>query len=221
MEELAPWLPDVFDETSEWASAEPLGDLKVIVFGGVPGSGKSTLAERLGAELRIHVASVDWILGAFRQYGAFGLTDATGFAYELALREGLRELLCGRSVILDGIARQLEVNVQDAVLGRWRSLAQARKASFYAIDCICSNEDLHRSRMSGRRRGIPGWKQTVDWDHIERTRANRHPWMFEHLLVDSVESAEMNFEKVFRFISSAEERPFSAGTGSGARSRRR
>jgi predicted kinase len=213
MDDLAPWLPDVFDESSEWATAEPLGDLKVIVFGGVPGSGKSTLAERLGAELRIHVASLDWILGAFTQYGAFGLTDATGLAYELALREGLRELLCGRSVILDGIARQLEVNVQDAVLTRWRSLSEVRKASFHAIDCICSDENLHRSRMSERRRGIPGWKQTVDWDHIERTRANRHSWMFEHLLVDSVDTAEMNFDKVLSFISSGDERSSSAGSG--------
>lgn len=213
MEQLAPWLPDVFDETSEWATAEPRDDLKVIVFGGVPGSGKSTLAEMLGSELRIHVASLDWILGAFTQYGAFGLTDPTGLAYELALREGLRELLCGRSVILDGIARQLEVNAQDAALTRWRSLAQARKASFYAIDCICSDENLHRSRMSERRRGIPGWKQTVDWDHVERTRANRRPWTFEHLLVDSVDSAELNFEKVLSFISSGAQQSSSAGTG--------
>jgi predicted kinase len=213
MDDLAPWLPEVFDEASEWATKEPLGDLKVIVFGGVPGSGKSTLAEQLGAELRIHVASLDWTLGAFAQYGAFRLPDATGLAYELALREGLRELLCGRSVILDGIARQLEVEVQDAVVIRWRSLAEARKASFYAIDCVCSDEELHHSRMVGRRRGIPGWKQTVEWDHVERTRANRRPWRFEHLLVDCVNSPEMNLQKVLTFVSSADERSSSAGTG--------
>ena len=206
MEELAPWLPEVFDESSDWATVEPLGDLKVIVFGGVPGSGKTTLAEGLGAELGIHVASLDWILGAFTQYGAFRLADATGLAYELALREGLRELLCGRSVILDGIARQLDVGVQDAVLVRWRSLADARKASFFATDCVCSDEALHHSRMSGRTRGVPGWKQTVAWEHVERTRANRRPWTFEHLLVDSVDSAEANLEKVLTFVSSAEQR---------------
>jgi hypothetical protein len=96
--------------------------------------------------------------------------------------------------------------VQNAVLIRWRSLAHARKVSFYAIDCVCSDEELHHSRMSGRRRGIPGWKQTVEWDHIERTRPNRHPWTFEHLLVDSVDSNEMNLQKVLTFVSSADER---------------
>jgi adenylate kinase family enzyme len=201
MPELAPWLPNLFDETSEWAIDEPLGDLKVIVFGGVPGSGKSTLADALGADLGIHVASLDWILGAFTQYGAFNLANAAGFSYELVLREGLRELLAGRSVILDGIARQMPIEAQDQVLDRWRSLAAVRKASFYAIDCVCSDENLHRSRMAGRRRGIPGWKQTVDWKHVVENRHNQCPWDFHHLLVDSVDSADVNVKRVVEFVS--------------------
>lgn len=200
MVEFAPPLPDVFDESSEWALDEPIGDVKVIVFGGVPGSGKSTLAEALGAELGIHVVALDWILGAFTIYRALSLPNAGEFAYELALRQGMRELLAGRSVILDGIARQLPPSVQDSIVERWQSLAAARKASFYAIDCVCSDGQLHRSRMDGRRRGIPGWKQTVEWRHVVENAHNRRPWTFDHLLIDSVETPEKNLERILGYV---------------------
>lgn len=103
-------------------------------------------------------------------------------------------------MILDGIPRQIAPEAQDQVLDRWRSLAAIRKASFYAIDCMCSDENLHRSRLAGRRRGIPGWKQTVDWQHVAENRHNQVPWTFDHLLIDSVEPPDRNLEKVLDFV---------------------
>jgi hypothetical protein len=38
------------------------------------------------------------------------------------------------------------------------------------IECVCSDQAVHRSRIEGRVRGIPGWHE-VGWDHVERMRA--------------------------------------------------
>jgi prolyl oligopeptidase len=44
----------------------------------------------------------------------------------------------------------------------------------YLIECICSDTAVHRARIEGRVRGIPGW-QEVGWDHVQRMRAEVPP----------------------------------------------
>jgi hypothetical protein len=44
--------------------------------------------------------------------------------------------------------------------------------AFSFVTCVCSDEALHRRRIEGRRRGIPGWHD-IGWDHVESMRTEQ------------------------------------------------
>src|SRR5450755_3467629 len=73
------------------------------------------------------------------------------------------------SAIVDDLLRDSEV-VQ------WRETAAHFSAGLFLIECICSDAVIHRARIEGRARGIPGWHE-VGWDYVERMRAEcpAHP----------------------------------------------
>ena len=50
---------------------------------------------------------------------------------------------------------------------------------------MCTDVDVHRRRLDGRVRGIPGWYE-VDWADVERARGRAEPWLDEHLVLDAV-----------------------------------
>jgi predicted kinase len=75
-----------------------------------------------------------------------------GFAgYELLTVLAERQLILGQSAILDSVA------ASQSIRRTWSRLAGRYEADFRVIECICSDEALHRSRLKGRKRNIPGW----------------------------------------------------------------
>jgi hypothetical protein len=70
----------------------------------------------------------------------------------------------------------------------------------YVIECVCSDEALHRTRIEGRVRGIPGWHE-VGWDHVERMRAELIPLTGDRLSLDAVEPVDDNFRRVMAYIA--------------------
>ncbi|WP_439657013.1 AAA family ATPase [Lentzea sp. HUAS TT2] len=170
-------------------------DARLVVFSGVPGSGKSTLADAAGAELGIPVFATDWLLGALTPFGGRHFDDPLEMAEEVLTTLALRQLVAGQSVILDHPTERV------ATRQRWRSLARRAGAEFRVVVCQCSDPEVHRGRLEGRSRGIPGWHDAGDWSDVRRRLASFPSWHGEALSVDTVRPHELSLAAVVRHIT--------------------
>jgi predicted kinase len=165
--------------------------MKMILFSGLPGTGKSTLADALGKDLGIPVFAKDWLEAALLRTG-LKATDAEkslGYAgYELLTVLAERQLMLGQSAILDSVA------ATQTIRRTWRELAEQYTARFCVIECICSDEALHRSRLRGRERHIPGWHE-LDWSEVERVKRYYEAWEGERLILEMANSFHENLLK--------------------------
>ena len=154
--------------------------MKLIVFSGLPGTGKSTLAEALGRDFGIPVFAKDWLEATLLRSGLKPAKEdnSLGFAvYELLLTLAERQLMLGQSVILDSVA------ASQTIRNAWHKLAEQYHADWRVIECFCSDEALHRTRLKGRRREIPGWHE-LEWSEVERVKRYYIPWTGERLVLD-------------------------------------
>jgi predicted kinase len=165
--------------------------MKLIVFSGLPGTGKSTLAEAIGKELHIPVFAKDWLEATLLRSGLKPNNEdkSLGFAaYELLTVLAERQLMLGQSVMLDSVAGS------QTIRGAWHQLAERYGADWHVIECTCSDESLHRSRLKARRRHIPGWHE-LEWSEVERMKGYYSPWEGEHLVLDMADPFDENLLK--------------------------
>lgn len=169
--------------------------MQLIVFSGLPGVGKSSLAEDVGRELGIPVFASDWLQAALKRSQ---LGDAAeqrmGFAgYELLTTLAERQLMLGQPAILDSVASI------GAVREQWRTLIRKYRATWHVIECVCSDETVHRQRLEGRQRHIPGWHE-LDWGEVERVRGYFAPWTEQRLIVDTMRPHQENVHSVLTYL---------------------
>ncbi|PWK88313.1 putative kinase [Lentzea atacamensis] len=162
----------------------------VVLIAGIPGAGKSTLAESLARTLRRPIVSMDWLLGTMTPF-----EELDGFAVSLVdlnvAASIARHVQLGIDVVVD-VAGHTRANRE-----RLRELTERLGGVFVGVECVCSDENLHRERIEGRDRGIPGWHPTVPWTHVERMRGLWEPWEEDHLVLDSaVETPESSLKRV-------------------------
>jgi predicted kinase len=165
--------------------------MKLIVFSGLPGTGKSRLAEAVGRALGIPVFAKDWLEAALIKSELIPSNQekSLGYAgYQLLTTLAERQFMLGQSVILDSVAST------HSIRGTWRELAEYYHADCRVIECICSDELLHRSRLKERQRNIPGWHE-LDWSEVERVKQYYSPWEGERLIVDMAHLFNENFLK--------------------------
>ncbi|WP_335981897.1 AAA family ATPase [Streptomyces sp. CA2R106] len=55
----------------------------------------------------------------------------------------------------------------------------------FAVHCVCSDPVVHRARLEGRTRGIPGWHDAGLWPNVEQRMARFPPWPEGTLTVDT------------------------------------
>jgi hypothetical protein len=154
-------------------SASVPGPLLVLVTG-LPGTGKSTMAGVAAVELGAPVLGHDWAMSGLRPYpevqealDAMGLRGHRGVGWSILWALARSQLRRGQPVVLDGVARAPEV-------AETRALAREEGAPSFVVLAECSDSEAHRSRIEGRRRGIPGWYE-LDWDHVARARGEWEP----------------------------------------------
>lgn len=175
----------------------------LIIFSGLPGTGKSQLAVRVGQELNIPVFAKDWLEASLWRSGIGREANSGWASYDLLTALAESQLKLGQSAILDSVASV------ESVRHKWRGLAAQYQAAFRAIECICSDEAIHRSRLDGRQRDIPGWYE-LEWTEVVRVCERYEPWTTGRLVVDAVEPIEGNFRKVLDFLNE-KSTPFTSG----------
>lgn len=167
----------------------------LIVVSGLPASGKSALADVLGEELRASVLSVDPIEASLWRCGIEPSFETGVAAYEVAAVIAEHQLRLGLTAIVDAVS-SLEV-----ARGMWRAAANRAGADRRVIEVVCTDEDLHRQRLAGRRRDIEGFPEP-SWDDVLRRRDEWEPWTEPRLLVDAVRDLDSNVASALEYLRS-------------------
>lgn len=103
-----------------------------------------------------------------------------------------RQLMLGQSAVVDGL-------VTDALIERWAVQADRLGGRLVVVECVCSDERLHRERLVARRRDIPCWHE-VGWDHVLAMRQEFAPLSAPDLVLDAVRPVEDNLRMLLDLL---------------------
>lgn len=163
----------------------------MIVIGGVPGAGKSTLAKELSKELNIPAFSKDELEAAVSRRGLCNNKETKGVGFEIMAVLAKNQIENNNSAIFDFIASK------SRIMEQWPELLESE---IKYIECICSNEDIHRERIQSRNRNIEGWYELV-WEDVLTIRKYFQPLMDDRLILDSVNDLNENVAKAIEYVS--------------------
>lgn len=169
--------------------------MKLIIFSGLPGTGKSMLAEAMGRDLGIPVFAKDWLEATLLQSGLKPVSEEKSLGsagYELLTVLAERQFMLGQSVILDSVAGT------QTIRSTWRQMSEQYGADWRVIECVCSDETLHRARLQDRTRNITGWHE-LEWSEVERVKQYYIPWEGEHLVLDMLYPFDENLFKARKY----------------------
>lgn len=160
---------------------------------GLPGCGKSSVAEALAKELRCAVLAADPVEASLICDGIpTSELDAKG--YHILHAIAAEQLKLGMDVVID------VVNPVEEARQGWQALAKDYTAKLFFIECMCSNEKLHRERIANRVRNIAGMPETT-WERVEERRREYAPWNIERLVLDSVEPLDEMVQKALSYVN--------------------
>jgi hypothetical protein len=174
-------------------------DQWLVVVSGWTGAGKSTMADLIAADLGATVASFDWVMSGLRAlpevwaHVEAPVERQRRVGWNLLSRIAEQQLRRGSSCVLDLMAR-------DEPCDEWRELATTYGASFAVVECTCSDIDLHRSRIEGRQRRIPGWYE-LEWERVARGREGYPPLAGPKVTIDAIDPVEHNLAQVRAHLS--------------------
>jgi hypothetical protein len=159
------------------------------------------------------VVSFDWGMSALRTVA--DLSDQVELPVErqrdigwtLMSRVAEQQLRRGGSVVLDLVARDVAIN-------DFADLADRSGAGFSVIECFCEDEEVHRARVEGRTRDIPGWYE-LKWEHVQVSRRGYVALAHQpKLVLSALDPIEENLTKAFAYVLPS---PPTTGTATAAR----
>ena len=172
-----------------------MGARILVLVTGLPGTGKSTMAEVAARALGAPVLGHDWAMSGLRPFREMeqaleemGLTGRRAVGWSILWSLAREQLRLGSSVVLDGVARQPEV-------ARAREVAEEERVGSLVLMTACEDAGVHRSRVEGRRRGIPDWYE-LDWDHVAGARAAWEAPADVDLVLRATDAMEDNANRV-------------------------
>jgi hypothetical protein len=123
------------------------------------------VAEAAADLLDAPVLAWDWVMAGLTPFeeirAALRSVDpvrARGVGWSMLRNLAVAQLRRGRSAVLDGCARDPEID------GTWE-VAAGEGVACRVVVTRCRDAAVHRARVEGRMRGIPGWYE-LDWDHV-------------------------------------------------------
>jgi predicted kinase len=165
----------------------------LVVVSGLPCTGKSAVAEHLARTLGAALLSKDIFEAALWRSGITRESGAGWATYEQLGAVAESQLRLDMPVVLDSVAPN------ERIRSAWRDLASRTGARFIAIECICADESVHRSRLDGRIRGIPGWPE-VTWEQVVEVRSRYEPWTSERLVLDAIRPIDENLAAAEAYV---------------------
>lgn len=170
----------------------------LVAMAGLPGTGKSTIAGILAGRLQLPVVSVDPIESSILKAG-IGAEQPTGLAAYL-VAETLAEtvLNSSRGIVIDA------VNAVAPAREQWVNLAARTGEPLKFIEVVCSDPDVHRSRLESRYRDLPHLDQP-SWHAVEQSLDEYAEWngssgAIARITLDSVEPIGVNVERALAFL---------------------
>jgi hypothetical protein len=159
------------------------------------------LAERAAALLAAPVFSWDWAMAALRPFTtiqwAFRVMDRDTYrrvGWSILWQLTTAQLRAGRSVVLEGVARDEEVS-------HTRRLASQHGGRCLVVLTSCDDEHKHRSLVEGRRRDVRSWPE-LDLNHVRRVRREWRAPTAVDVVLDAGVSLDSNLERLTTLISS-------------------
>jgi predicted kinase len=170
----------------------------LVVMMGLPGTGKSAVAKGVAKAIGAPVFSVDPLEAALNRAGITREHRSDYAAYDLAATLARSQLALGLSALVDA------VNSIELVRVWWRDLAAEFRVARPLIECVCSDQALHRSRLEGRRRDIPGfvYEDGAAWPAVQRRRAEYEACDEDRLILDAVNSIDDNVRRAVEYVRS-------------------
>jgi predicted kinase len=171
--------------------------MDLVVVTGWTGAGKSTIANAIAASLDATAVSFDWVMSGLRVFPELWagielpVERQRSVGWSIMSRVIEQQLSRGASAVADLVAR-------DEVVEQWRELAEGYGARFSVIECRCSDEETHRSRIEGRQRNIPGW-----YERVALGRSLYPPVSEPKLLLDAVDPLTENVASALAYVTAS------------------
>jgi predicted kinase len=165
----------------------------LIVMAGLPGTGKSELAAEISRRLHIPMFSVDPVESAILRAGVKKRFETGLAAYLVVEALADAQLALGLGAIVDA------VNAETPAKDTWRGLSVKHRLNPMIIECHCSNEVLHRQRLSSRARRFKNLLEPT-WDDVQMRRLAYTPWREPVFSVDAVLPLETNVAQVLAWL---------------------
>ncbi|WP_454780372.1 AAA family ATPase [Legionella sp. WA2022007384] len=151
--------------------------MKLIVFGGLPGTGKTTISKIIAKRLKAVYLRVDTIEQALINIDGYPeelIVGSEGYLISYAVARENLDL--GLNVVADS------VNPIAITRQQWQQVAKQTEADIIEIELMCSDEQIHQSRVEGRVADIDGhelptWQAVLD--------RNYEPWESKQIMIDT------------------------------------
>ncbi|MGQ0804514.1 MAG: AAA family ATPase [Actinomycetota bacterium] len=177
-----------------WNGSNGVSRPMLVVVSGLPGTGKTAIARALSEEIGAPVFGRDVIGAAPSRSGLTPAGDPDGVAFDLLSVMAEEQLRVGGAAVLDSVGGRASTRE------RWRKIAADHDAPLLVIECVCSDQRVHRERLEGRRRGIPGWYE-LTWANVEEARARYESWDGPRLVLDAIEPRAANIAAAVHHIN--------------------